>query len=70
MKKHKVDPENLPTGEVIAINFAKEISVGVLSIKMYGKHGDSVVCTSGTVNLWGITHYITKEDILNAREHE
>ena len=68
MKRHKVDPNNLPTEEVIAINKWGAMRIGQLNT--YSQSGiiTDVFCESSVDNLWDVTHYILKSDLLNLPE--
>jgi hypothetical protein len=59
LKWQPVDPENLPTGEVLARN-KTDVLVGVL----YKSDQLGVVCDTDEVDLNYVTHYITTENLL------
>lgn len=63
MKKHKVDINNLPTEEVLAINDTDDMMTGQIVVQ-----GIGVYCVKDKNVLPVVTHYITKEELLNLEE--
>lgn len=70
MKRHKVDPNNLPTERVLALNRKNVIRQGVLyRDQLPGTLENVVVCDCGNgERLWYITHFIVESDLLNLPE--
>ncbi len=65
----KVDPDNLPECEVLAVNKSKDMIVGYLSnLLMDGQN--NIHCNSEGENLQNVTHYITIEELLSMLENE
>jgi hypothetical protein len=67
MKLHKVDIDHLPKEEVLAITNKGHMIDGILE---YNKTLNSIVCKSWTHDLYEITFYILKSDIIKAKENQ
>ena len=56
----KVDADNLPRGEVLAINDRGELHYGTLFF-----HGQSIGCETLYEAIYDITHYIEQKDLID-----
>lgn len=66
MKWTKVNPDELPKEEVLAVASNQEFLVGWLElVESY----NNVICTEEHVELLNITHYITTADLWESLKH-
>ena len=71
LKQTPVDLENLPKGEVLAVNDQENCLIGYLSIESRGIWTNpNVMCDDENTVLDDVTHYITVSDLIQQLKNQ